>query len=407
MASGRGRVLAGGLVALAGILLTGCPAGMFPTGLIHIGDDADEAARAVIQTCDGGFVVAGFVERSAEEDNNAVLMKLGPNGREIWRAEFGDDREDEALAVAKAHDGGFVIAGQFGSISDPDSDGFLIKTNARGKEEWRRLFDSMGHDLVASVEATPDGGYLLGAQYDLLNSAYASILKTDADGNPLWEYEAGEATHVARATVAADGGYVLAWWQIVPGELLGTLNGRVGILKINADGTEAWHKTHETNYLAEIEDIRATADGGFVLAGQHDVMANDSQALLWKIDAEGEIVWQKTYGRGIRDVAHAVRPTRDGGYVLAGSIMPLFSQSEILLMKTDANGELLWERAFGGDDYDEGFDVIETRMGFVVVGMGESFEEEDELDHSQIVVVKTDSQGRSRNGEVELPEPEL
>ncbi len=390
------------LLLLAG--LTACPARIPTTWFKHIGGDADDGAYAVART-QGGYVVAGFVEREAIEDDNALLMKIGPGGRVLWRVEFGDDREDRALAVAEAPDGGFVVAGEFGGAFDPTSDGFLIKTDAKGAEQWRRLYDSGGHDSAVSVASVSGGGYLVGVQYDLLGESKAAMVRTAADGTPLWELDAGPGTHIARAVTTSDGGGALAYWALVPGDMPGEITGEVGIVKAGPDGSEAWRKVHPVDVLCEIEDIRVTPDGGFVLAGQYDFMHEDSRVLLWKTDANGEIEWQQAFGRGLRDIAHAVRPTADGGYILVGSLQPERRQSDLMLTKTDSYGNVLWERAFGGDDLDEGFDVIESGHGYVFVGVGESFEKEGEPDHKQIVIGKTDRWGHTPNGQVPLPEP--
>jgi hypothetical protein len=373
--------------------------------MIDVGNAADEGANAVVRTRDGGLVIAGYVEPEQIQDDNAVLMKLGPQGRQIWRVEFGDDREDRAYALAQAPDGGYAVAGQFGGDNDQVSDAFLIKTDAQGKEQWRRVFDGPGHDLAMSVEAASDSGYLVGIQYDLFGDARASVAKTDANGVVLWQASAGDGTHLTRAAATPDGGCVLAWWEVVPAELLGAQAGKVGILKVSASGAETWRKVHDIPVLAEVDDIRVANDGGYVLAGQYDLMSPDSKVMLWKTDAAGEIVWQKTYDRGLRDAIHSVRPTRDGGYVLAGMIQAARNHSDMLLMKTDATGTLLWERAFGGEDTDEAFDVVETQIGYAIVGTGESFENDDQADNQQIVAIKTDGQGHCHNGEVALPTP--
>lgn len=402
--SKKWAVVAGACLLLLA-LLPACPARVFTTWFTHVGGDADEGAYAVAPTRDGGFVVAGFAESTFEEDDNALLMKIGPAGRVLWQSEFGDDREDCATAVAQTADGGFIVAGQFGSRLDPNSDAFLVKTDSKGQEQWRRLFDSGGHDTAVSVEQTSDGGYLVGLELDLLGDAKAAMAKTGSDGAPQWQVDAGICTHVGRAMATADGGFALAWWDFGPVvKKEDRSRGRVGILKTGADGTETWRQAHQ-DVAIDVKDMRGTPDGGFVLVGQYDLLGADSQILLWKADAAGEIEWKQSFGRGLRDVARAVRTTRDGGYIVVGTIQPERKRSDIYLAKVDANGNVRWERGFGGDDFDEGYDVIELDNGFVLVGLGESFEADGELENRQAVVARLDADGHCRSNEVALPEP--
>lgn len=405
MTAKRGWAIAVGASLLLLAFLPGCPTPVFRTWFKDIGGEADEGAYAVAPTRDGGFVVAGFAERTHEEDDNALLMKVGPAGRVLWQVEFGDDREDHATAVAQTADGGYIVAGQFGSNTDPDSDAFLVKTDSRGREVWRRLFDSGGHDTAVSVEQTPDGGYLVGLQLDLLGEARATMAKTAPDGSTLWQVDAGVATHPVRAFATADGGYVLAWWEIdfFPAGDEGP-SGAVGLLKTGPDGSETWRQIHR-DVPIEVKDLRGTPDGGFVLVGQYDLLGADSQILVWKADANGDIEWKQTFGRGVRDIAHAVRNTPDGGFIVLGAMQPERQHSDIYLAKLDADGNVRWERAFGGDDLDEGYDVLVLNKGYLIVGLGESFEAEGQLDHRQAVVARLDAQGHCRTNEVPLPEP--
>ena len=395
------RVLAG-LIALGGLVL-GCPLIPGLTWYRHIGEEAGDGARAIARTADGGFIVAGYAEPTAEEDNNAILVKLDVMGLEEWKNEFGDGRNDIALSVAVAKDGGYVVAGRFGDESDATSDAFLLKTDAQGVTQWQKTFDSGGQDQAYSVQPTADGGYILGLQLDILGDTTPVLLKTDALGVEQWRITGPVGCEIAPTIPTNDGGYLMAWWKIIPGALLGALpQGEVGLLKADTTGTETWRKTIASNVAVIIEDVRETYDGGFVLAGCDDLMAMGANALLWKVSSTGEVLWQKTYDADGRVEIHTVRQTWDGGFVMVGDLYPGNQSTDIILLKTDASGTQSWQRLFGGNDIDNGYDVVQTcTLGFVVAGESQSLEEEGDPDNANIFVFKTDPTGHNTAIEVE------
>ena len=392
-----------GLAAvLLGMVCAGCPALLGITWHSFLGTDADNAAYAIAKTSEGGYILAGFSEATAETSNNAHLTKINGSGAIEWQADFGDDRDDSASAVAQTADGGYIVAGQFGDEKDPISDAFLLKTDATGTEEWRKLFDSGGQDRAVSVEPTTDGGYLLGLDLDLLNTADATMVKTDASGVEVWRIAGPEGTHAAKAIQTKDGGCILAWWQLVPGAQAGSASGKIGLLKTDAAGQKTWDVTLNDDQAIDLGDIRETADGGLILAGQLNFLGNDSQIFLWKTDASGAPDWRSSFGDSGRNAAHAIRETSDGSFIVAGETYPVGRQTDALLLKTSVKGVMQWLRFYGGEDREMGYDVVETADGgYLLAGSSESTGNEGKSDQSDIFLVKTDREGNSEGAEVQ------
>lgn len=396
-----------GILATAVVIIaamTGCPI-LSPTyWSMLIGVDGDDGAHAIAAAGAGAHVLAGYTEIDDEADHNAYLVKINAHGLIEWQTEFGDERDDTALDVERARDAGFILAGRFGGERDPTSDGFVLKTNAAGQEIWRTLIDSGGEDYAVNVEVTHDGGYLVAAQLDIMGDARAAMIKFNATGVEQWRQESPLGTHVAAVAINGANAGVLGWWALVPidSEASEGPAGDLGLICADANGNLLWTKTHRVDTPAEMRNLIGTADGGLALTGQGDWLYQDSHLFLWKTDANGEILWQKEFGRDGRESGHDLQQTRDGGYIIAGELALPGTHAEIFLLKTDSAGSIQWERAYGGGDLDIAYGVLQTLDGYLVAGRTESFEQADEPDHSELLLLKTDSEGHLPGIEVEL-----
>lgn len=376
-------------------LLTGCPGlGAIPWFRI-IGGAADEGAYAVARTADGSFILAGYTESDHDADHNALLLKLSRDGKVLWQSVFGDDRDDAALDVKPVWDGGYIVAGRFGGESDPTSDGFLVKTDGAGAEEWRTLIDSGGEDYAVSVAPAGDG-YLAAAQLDILAAAEAAMIAFDESGMELWRASAGEATHPAGAVPLKDGGYVLAAWRLVAGDELILITSEIVLVKASETGAVEWTRTLPYDRALEITDIRATPDGGFVLTGQDDFLSQTSAVGVYKFDADGMLEWERALADDGREIAKAINLTFDGGYIVAGLTIDAGEPSHAFLLKLDGQGEGQWLRTYGKDASDEFHDVLAlVDLGFIAVGRSESYTRNDDSADHDIYVVRTGPNGRA------------
>ena len=105
-------------------------------------------------------------------------------GREEWNRTFGGRSWDKCYSVAETEDGGFVMSGSTRLMEDGGSDVWLIKTDAQGNSQWKRLFDGSENDDVFSVQQTADGGYVMAGLSEPRDGEASDLLliKTDPDG---------------------------------------------------------------------------------------------------------------------------------------------------------------------------------------------------------------------------------
>lgn len=181
-------------------------------------------ARSVVRTLDGGYLIAGEIQIS-DTDVNAWMIKTDASGNYSWEADFGKttgetaDNTDRFSCVIQSSDGGYVLAGETNSYSVLDYDAWMIKTDDSGQVTpppgWSRTYGVDGYfDWGACVRQTLDGGYILagmtrsgplGAQ----NEDFY-LVKTDSGGEQQWYRNFGRDSNEAARSVCetTDGGYV-------------------------------------------------------------------------------------------------------------------------------------------------------------------------------------------------------
>lgn len=166
------------------------------------------------------------------------------------------------------------------------------------------------------------------------------------------------------------------------------------LVKTDAAGNELWMKTFGGTEREESADMLQSRDGGLLLLGYTRSFGVEKEDIyLVKTDKDGNQLWQKSFGGTGNDRGQAIIKNRAGGYVITGSIETLTGYRDLLIAAIDEKGKLLWQRTYGGKEFDEGTDIIQTYDGgFLVCGSTRSFGQ-GEFD---VYVVKTDANGKKQ-----------
>jgi hypothetical protein len=182
-----------------------------------------------------------------------------------------------------------------------------------------------------------------------------------------------------------DGGYIV-------GGTISANNGDIYLMKINASGDTLWTKTFGGNLDDVLYSVRQTSDSGYIIVGQtRSFSQGNSDAYVLKTDANGNLMWSKNYGGFDWDFFSSAQQTNDNGFILCGTTFSFGSGiMNIYLVKIDLSGNFLWMKTLGGDNREYGTFIQQTSdHGFIITGSTKSFT----AISGRIYLVKTDSLG--------------
>ena len=319
---------------------------------------------------DGGTLIVGHAENTGPShrisSGKARLIRTDADGNVVWQKDYGGDVDAMFYCPIQTGDDEYVILGQIAaSYVRDEEDIYLVKIDGQGNEIWSQTYGGQGMDAGKMIRQTSDGGFIVvGDRADEFprGGLYQSdlvLIKTDAEGNEVWTRTYGEEILYLGWGVAQtpDGGYVLAGWEAK------TIPDRdVIALKVDESGEVEWSRTWDLDPGDRDGgfDLILTADGHVVIAGIASMDDGPRRAVLIKVDLEGNEVWVKEYDAGGEGSEFwDIMEETDGGYVMAGGrfLTPIDRATgeavrEGFIVKTDPEGEVLWQHTVGSSDYE-------------------------------------------------------
>ncbi|MCD6417851.1 T9SS type A sorting domain-containing protein [bacterium] len=151
------------------------------------GGSGQDFGRSIAKTSDGGYVVAGYTDSFGAGEYDWYLIKLQPSGDTVWTKTYGTDERDKCNFVMQTDDGGFLLAGEFRSETGV-GELYIIKTDSTGSIQWERAYGGPHSDEAYWVSKTFDGGYIISGMIDNGSPTFADLylIKTDSLGNIDW-----------------------------------------------------------------------------------------------------------------------------------------------------------------------------------------------------------------------------
>jgi hypothetical protein len=322
------------------------------------------------ETSDGGYIVIGSTCSYGAGDEDVWLLKIDYLGVLEWEKFFGGEKTDFGSDIKPTSDGGYIITGSTASYGNGKQDVWLIKTDANGEMLWDKTFGGVEWDHGNIVLETNDGGFVIVADSDHTGgpSGKAWLIKTDSEGNLLWDKTFGNVGHNSGSSIdfTSDGGFIIVGSSLVPGETNGY---DAWLIKTDADGELIWDKKYDGTDMGS--DVKETDDGGFIVIGTSNYEYPVSHIWLAKTDSNGEVTWEKQISEFAEDQrGMSVRQTVDGGFIIvAESLLDNIFGFCPIIIKTDNLGEQEWYHhiiKFGNDVI---FSVEQTNdEGFIFTG---------------------------------------
>ncbi|MCH8305944.1 MAG: DUF1573 domain-containing protein [Candidatus Marinimicrobia bacterium] len=360
----------------------------------NYGGQWDEFVENMQVTEDGNIIVFG-TNSSIHPDGwwKMWLFKLDQNGELLWEKIYGDSGDILWLRDGKeTSDGGFILAGRYSSSRTGTNFEYVIKTDNMGNVEWETQKDDTSHPgSYYGVLETQDSNYVLvSSVFSDSNSLDILLTKLDRNGNELWSRSYGDSSFEFGYSIieAQDGGIVIAGFR----NPIGDDPSHLLLLKTDSDGNLLWQKYHwEESSGAVAYDVKETFDQGFIIAGsKHKVGEDWDDGWVLKTDSIGDSVWsqQITFALGPSAKILSVIQSPDSDYIATGTHAPVqFSNPELFLTKIDRDGNIKWLENLEGL---EGIALDEMTDGNILIA-GETWIDNDT--RWQVTVQKTDAQG--------------
>lgn len=322
------------------------------------GGSAEDIAHAVIRTQDGGFAIVGntqstdgdFSEKT-RAGSDLFLMKFSSMRTLEWTQTYGGSEDDRGHDLVQLPDGGFAVVGYSksndgdASVNKGQHDNWVFRTDASGTLLWEKSFGFLGHDHAYNILATSDGGLFFNGFLDVTASRGLGQDKK-------------EAHFSARHGV-----------------------GEFWAHKIDLNGNLQWRRYFGGTSNDRSYDALETQDGDFVLVGASESQDVDVQNPkgsydFWivKIDALGNLLWEKSIGGSAYDKANAVIETSSGDYLVLGQtyssdgdIHVAAGSSDILLARLSAAGTVLAVQTLGGAVFETASALQQRTDGTLII----------------------------------------
>ena len=333
-----------------------------------------------------------------------------------WDNTIGSRDGDYLYAIDVADDGNIFIGGESGGAAYGDKaedqvggllvygDAWVLKLNPAGNILWQNSIGGLSSDDVDCIEATPDGGCIVGCSSgsliggDKTENCFLTpggvhtkdywVVKLNSTGDIEWQNTIGGTgdDYIQAIRQTPDGGYILGGYSFskISGDKTEFNIGGSSywIVKIDAVGNIMWQNTIDGVNEDKLTSLDLTADGGYILGGysKSGISGEKTEACFnnsfdyWiiKVNATGIPEWQNTIGGNNDDAVTSIRQTMDGGYIVAGTsksnvtgdkTSPCRGMDDFWVIKLNNTGSITWQKTIGGTDNESSCQIREKPDG--------------------------------------------
>lgn len=338
-----------------------------------------DGVESFVKTPDGGYALTGVTESSDGDVPPSSLysgfsadlwaIKVNKSGELQWSKKFGGKGGEFGRCIINTADGGLMVAGLSSEVSGDvtankgSEDVWLLKLDKNGNVEWKKNYGGSNADRGVSILQEANGDYVFVAGSSSTDGDITSskgdddiwVVKISSSGNILWQKSLGgnRGEGAQKIISSSTGGYLILGQtgsSDVPGY---RAESDLFVISLASDGTIVWQKAFGGSSTEVPGGIVRSHTGGYVVSAlttstDGDVHGSRTSYDVWlfEINTLGNIIWEKSYPTSGVEGRPDLVSTEDG-YSVAGYITPIDGHgnttaiSEAFLFKTDLNGQVL------------------------------------------------------------------
>ncbi len=386
-----------------------------------IGGSNSELCFDLQSTSDGGYILTGLTYSSDGDvkcQSHALwsgwVVRLDPLGAPLWSICIDGDGVSAINSVVQTTDGGFILAGTTRSLYSGSSknhgekDVLVVKLNKDGTINWQKVFGGSANDIATSIieNRGEEGGYTfvgntsstdgdVSGRHLTTNSRDSSdlwVVKITFTGEIVWQRcLGGDKEESANSiTQTPDFGYAIVGFtashngDVIEHHFDSTGTYDAWIIKLNSSGSILWQHCLGGSGQDEAKSVSTTSEGNLIIAGEtnstdngmsnfHEGSFPHADIFASLLSSTGVILWQKCFGGTDEEQVNTIIPTKDRGYLFIGSTMSndgdvfgvhtlngIIGDFDIWIGKLNRTGVLEWQKCLGGSYRDKGTSIVET-----------------------------------------------
>ena len=291
---------------------------------------------SLIKTNDNGFLQTGITSDYFGNDSHGYLFKLDSQLDSLWYIKLYNDTtfKSRAVQVRQLSDSGFIVAGADNTIGNYQI--FFLRTDKDGGIVWKKPYNySNGNEYPLSIDTTQDGGFIIAGMTEVTGTATwdAYVIKTDSSGDFQWQRTFGifDESDVATSVKSTANGDILVaggeWkYNITPGNFDYY---QAFIARLDINNNLLWKKNYgtATQNSAVFNSIKQLPDGNIVaVGGLGDTLSPYNACMIVKTNANGDVIWLREFLRFTDTITSDnyfwdFVPTSDSGFAIAGHIV--------------------------------------------------------------------------------------
>lgn len=327
-----------------------------------VGSKNDDASGDIIRGDYYDFYIVGSVYNEANNSNDVYVSKRNLKNDVIWNNFYGTANEETGEEAILCSDGNLLISGT------NETGLYVVKIDTDGNLIWTKTYNTGANSLGAGLVETFNGYIICGKAENVPTYRDAILLGIDFSGELLWQKTfAGTFTDGMSSVCAADSddffilGYTVSH---------GAGSRDLWLFKINEIGDTLWTKNYGTAEYEQPGKIIKTSDGNYVICAHSAAIDIHHQMMGMKIDEGGNVIWEQHWGGAMHDGGEDVIEDSDGNLLFLGQTKSnlIDGTDDMLLVKTDAYGNKISEKNYSAGGTELGYSLIQVDNSYYLLG---------------------------------------